>query len=183
MIESPFKAIWGFEATINSMFCTFEPFYGLEPFALLGCRWFHCLFWGASQPFCPSWPFARSEPLSPLQARIKSHFVCCRKKSDDTIMRAGHTKATNSQIGWQVIYVILMRPFWFPHKSRSLLLELFVTGTVKYDTIKSWLYEEPILTFSRIGTVYLYICINKSNAGLGSTQRAALIIKSTQLVY
>ena len=44
MIESPFKAIWGFEATIYSMFCTFEPFYGLEPFALLGCRWFHCLF-------------------------------------------------------------------------------------------------------------------------------------------
>ena len=76
-----------------------------------------------------------------------------------------------------------MRPFWFPHKSRSLLLELFVTGTVKYDTIKSWLYEEPILTFSRIGTVYLCICINKSNTGLGSTQRAALIIKSTQLVY
>ena len=76
-----------------------------------------------------------------------------------------------------------MRPFWFPYK-RSLLLELFVTGTVKYDTIiKSKLYEEPILTFSSTGTVYLYICINKSNTGLGSTQRAALIIKSTQLVY
>ena len=85
MIEAPFIAIWGFEATINSMFCTFEPFYGLEPFALLGCRWFHCLFWGASQPFCPLLAFCPEWAAVTFANRIKSHFVCCRKKaaSDD----------------------------------------------------------------------------------------------------